>query len=80
MSMSIADMYQEMIDQYTELYMYKKAHGRVRGRSAHEEDLDDFSAAEVILNLRMRPSGRTRDLSNNLHSSVLPLREHLTVS
>ena len=47
MSMSIAEMYQEMIDQYTEMYMYKKAHGRVRGRSAHEEDLDDFSAAEV---------------------------------
>ena len=47
MSMSIADMYQEMIDQYTELYMYKKAHRRGRGRSAHEEDLDDFSAAEV---------------------------------
>ena len=47
MSMSIAEMYQEMIDQYTEMYMYKKTHGRGRGRSAHEEDLDDFSAAEV---------------------------------
>ena len=46
--MSIADMYQEMIDQHTELYMYKKAH-RDRGSrvNAHENDLDDISATEV---------------------------------
>ncbi len=47
MSMSIADMYQEMIDQYTELYMYNKTHRDQRIRSGHEEDLDDMSATEV---------------------------------
>ena len=46
MSMTIAEMYQEMIDQYTEMYMYKKIHkGRVS--SGHEETLDDMSAIEV---------------------------------
>ena len=44
MSMSIAEMYQEMIDQYTELYMYKKAH-RIKYRNP-QENLDDLSAVE----------------------------------
>ncbi len=48
MSMSIAEMYQEMIDQYTEMYMYNKAHRSKRsGETPNELDLDDFSAAEV---------------------------------
>ena len=48
MSMSIADMYQEMIDQHTELYMYKKAHRGIRSHlSLHEDILDDMSAIEV---------------------------------
>lgn len=48
MSMSIADMYQEMIDQYTELYMYRKAHKGVRsGETSNEEILDDLSAIEL---------------------------------
>ena len=37
MSMSIADMYQEMIDQHTELYMYRKAHKGDMLRSEHED-------------------------------------------
>ena len=45
MSMSIADMYQEMIDQHTELYMYRKAHKDYR--SPQENNLDDMSAIEV---------------------------------
>ena len=48
MSMSIADMYQEMIDQHTELYMYRKAHKGIRSDlSLHENILDDMSAIEV---------------------------------
>ena len=47
MSMSIADMYQEMIDQHTELYMYRKAHKGDMLRSEHEDILDDKSAVEV---------------------------------
>ena len=47
MSMSIADMYQEMIDQYTEMYMYRKAHKGIRGSDPHEDILDDMSAVEV---------------------------------
>ena len=48
MSMSIADMYQEMIDQYTELYMYQKAHkGDGVRRDTHTEMLDDLSAVEL---------------------------------
>ena len=48
MSMTIAEMYQEMIDQHTELYMYKKAHKEI-GSHVHpyENDLDDMSAIEV---------------------------------
>jgi len=48
MSMSIADMYQEMIDQYTELYMYQKAQRRdgIR-RDTTKDILDDMSAVEV---------------------------------
>ena len=49
MSMSIADMYQEMIDQYTELYMYRKTHKGTRDTHAHEDILDDMSAIEVDL-------------------------------
>ena len=49
MSMSIADMYQEMIDQYTELYMYRKAHKGIRDAHVHEDILDDMSASEVDL-------------------------------
>ena len=47
MSMSISEMYQEMIDQYTEMYMYRKIHKRDRGVNRPEEDLDDMSAIEV---------------------------------
>ena len=48
MSMSISEMYQEMIDQYTELYMYRKAHKGVRsGEISNEEILDDLSAVEL---------------------------------
>ena len=48
MSMSISEMYQEMIDQYTEMYMYQKAHRSKRSKAIPNElDLDDFSAAEV---------------------------------
>ena len=47
MSMSISEMYQEMIDQYTEMYMYQKAHKRDRRVDRPEEDLDDMSAIEV---------------------------------
>ena len=47
MSMSIAEMYQEMIDQYTEMYMYRKAHKGIRDPHAHEDILDDLSAVEV---------------------------------
>ena len=48
MSMSIADMYQEMIDQHTELYMYRKTHKGIRSNlSLHEDILDDMSAIEV---------------------------------
>ena len=48
MSMSIADMYQEMIDQHTELYMYRKAHKDNRSLvNPHEDILDDMSAVEV---------------------------------
>ena len=47
MSMSIADMYQEMIDQHTELYMYRKAHKGDMLRYEHEDILDDMSAVEV---------------------------------
>ena len=46
MSMSIADMYQEMIDQHTELYMYRKAHKDNRSL-VNEDNLDDMSAIEV---------------------------------
>ena len=49
MSMSIAEMYQEMIDQYTEMYMYRKAHKGIRDPHAHEDILDDLSAVEVDL-------------------------------
>jgi hypothetical protein len=45
MSMSIADMYQEMIDQHTELYMYRETHKDYR--SPQENNLDDMSAIEV---------------------------------
>jgi hypothetical protein len=44
--MSIADMYQEMIDQHTELYMYRKAHKEHRSL-VNEDNLDDMSAIEV---------------------------------
>ena len=48
MSMSISEMYQEMIDQYTEMYMYRKAHKGVRaGEINLEEILDDLSAVEM---------------------------------
>ena len=48
MSMSISEMYQEMIDQYTEMYMYRKAHkGRISEADPHEEILDDLSAIEL---------------------------------
>jgi len=48
MSMSISEMYQEMIDQYTEMYMYRKAHKGVRsGETNPEEILDDLSAIEL---------------------------------
>ena len=48
MSMSISEMYQEMIDQYTEMYMYRKAHKGVRsGETNLEEILDDLSAVEM---------------------------------
>ena len=48
MYMSISEMYQEMIDQYTEMYMYQKAH-RQKGvrRDTNEDILDDMSAIEV---------------------------------
>ena len=46
MSMSISEMYQEMIDQYTELYMYRKTHKGIRHRDP-QENLDDLSAVEV---------------------------------
>ena len=51
MSMSISEMYQEMIDQYTEMYMYRKIHKGDRDRLVNppEEDLDDMSAIEVEL-------------------------------
>ena len=42
-------MYQEMIDQYTEMYMYRKAHKGIRDPHAHEDILDDLSAVEVDL-------------------------------
>ena len=48
MSMSISEMYQEMIDQYTEMYMYQKAHkGNGIRRDTIEEILDDISAVEL---------------------------------
>ena len=47
MSMSISEMYQEMIDQYTEMYMYRKTHKGIRGSDPHEENLDDMTAVEV---------------------------------
>ena len=47
MSMNISEMYQEMIDQYTEMYMYRKAHKGIRGSDPHEDILDDMSAVEV---------------------------------
>ena len=48
MSMSISEMYQEMIDQYTEMYMYRKAHkGGRSGETNLEEILDDLSAVEM---------------------------------
>ena len=48
MSMSISEMYQEMIDQYTEMYMYRKAHkDRISEADPHEEILDDLSAIEL---------------------------------
>ena len=48
MSMSISEMYQEMIDQYTEMYMYQKAHkGDGVRRDTIEEILDDISAVEL---------------------------------
>lgn len=46
MSMSISEMYQEMIDQHTELYMYRKAH-REHKSLVNEDILDDMSAIEV---------------------------------
>ena len=49
MSMSISEMYQEMIDQYTEMYMYRKAHKGIREADPHEDILDDMSAVEVDL-------------------------------
>jgi len=51
MSMSISEMYQEMIDQYTEMYMYRKIHKGIGDRLVNppEEDLDDMSAIEVEL-------------------------------
>ena len=50
MSMSISEMYQEMIDQYTEMYMYRKAHkDRISEADPHEDILDDMSAVEVDL-------------------------------
>ena len=44
-------MYQEMIDQYTEMYMYRKIHKGIGDRLVNppEEDLDDMSAIEVEL-------------------------------
>ena len=47
MSMSISEMYQEMIDQYTEMYMYRKAHKGIREADPHEDILYDMSAVEV---------------------------------
>ena len=48
MSMSISEMYQEMIDQYTEMYMYRKAlKDRISEADPHEDILDDMSAVEV---------------------------------
>ena len=47
MSMSISEMYQEMIDQYIEMYMYRKAHKGIRDAHVHEDILDDMSATEV---------------------------------
>ena len=48
MSMSISEMYQEMIDQYTEMYMYQKAHkGDGVRRDTTTEMLDDLSAVEL---------------------------------
>ena len=51
MSMSISEMYQEMIDQYTEMYMYRKIHTGIGDPPVDppEEDLDDMSAIEVEL-------------------------------
>ena len=46
MSMSISEMYQEMIDQYTELYMYRKTHKGIRHRDP-QENLDALSAVEL---------------------------------
>ena len=49
MSMSISEMYQEMIDQHTELYMYQKAHkeDRIQRWISNEDILDDLSAVEL---------------------------------
>ena len=49
MSMSISEMYQEMIDQYTEMYMYHKAHreDRIQRKISNEDILDDLSAVEL---------------------------------
>ena len=49
MSMSISEMYQEMIDQYTEMYMYQKAHkeDRIQRTISNEDILDDLSAVEM---------------------------------
>ena len=49
MSMSISEMYQEMIDQYTEMYMYQKAHkeDRIQRKISNEDILDDLSAVEL---------------------------------
>ena len=47
MSMSISEMYQEIIDQYNELYMYRKTHKGIREADPHEDILDDMSAVEV---------------------------------
>jgi len=49
MSMSISEMYQEMIDQYTEMYMYQKAHkqDRIQRCISNEDILDDLSAVEL---------------------------------
>ena len=49
MSMSISEMYQEMIDQYTEMYMYQKAHkeDRIQRRISNEDILDDLSSVEL---------------------------------